>query len=174
MTLSTPVKVIAFAGLALILGAGGLLVLTSHGTSSPSVVPPVHHPAKVIHVAVPVKPTQLARHAAKPKLVLNQDLPRQVAHKLRLSREVVAFVYTGASVSDRALLVQARTGAHTASVPFVPLDITDEQTAVAVHGWAATSADPVVLVVKRPGKIVFQLQGPTDSNTVAQAAASAR
>jgi len=70
--------------------------------------------------------------------------------------------------------VQARTGAHTASVPFVPLDITDEQTAVAVHGWAATSADPVVLVVKRPGKIVFQLQGPTDSNTVAQAAASAR
>jgi hypothetical protein len=176
MTLSTPVKVIALAGLALILGAGGLLVLSSHHASSPAAVPPAHRaavPAKVVHISAPTRPV-VHHAAAKPRLVLDQDLPAPVAKKLRLSREVVAFVYTGASISDRALLTQVRTGAHAAGIPFVPLNVTDESTAVAVHGWAATSADPVTLVVKRPGKIVFQLQGPTDSQAIAQAAASAR
>jgi hypothetical protein len=171
MTLSTPVKVVALAGLALMLGAAGLLLLSSHGSSSPSAV---HHAtaARTIHITTP------ARHApvvkAKPKLVLDPSLPPAVARKLHLSHEAVVFAYTGASASDRALLTQVREGAHSAGVPFVPLNVTDEKTAVAVHGWADTSADPVTLVVKRPGTILFQVQGLTDSQAVAQAAASAR
>jgi len=175
MTLSTPVKVIALAGLAVILAGIGFLLLASRPTTSSISVPPVKHAAaKVARIAPPTRPPAVHHVAARPKLVLDPSLPPAVAHKLRLSREVVAFVYTGASVNDRALLQQVHKGARDAGVAFVALNVTDEPTAAAVYGWAATSADPNTLVVKRPGKIVFQLEGPTDSQAVAQAAASAR
>jgi hypothetical protein len=177
MTLSTPIKVAALAGLALILGAAALLLLTSKGSSSANAGPAIKHgaAAKVISINATVKPP--VRHVVrptKPKVEVDPRLPSAVAHKLMLSRTLVAFVYTGASASDRALLVQARQGAHAAGVPFVPLNVTNEATAVAVQGWTNSSADPAVIVVKRPGKIVFQLTGLTDSQTVAQAAASVK
>jgi len=172
MTLSTPVKVLALAGVALILASAGGLMLASRSSSSPTPVV-VQHPAptKVVHVASPVKPKPAVHVHHRTPLALDPDLPAPVARKLHLSRETVAFVYTGASASDRALLVQVRAGAHAAGVPFVALNVTDEKTAVAVRGWTSSSEDPVVLVVERPGKIVFQLEGPTDTQTVAQAAA---
>jgi hypothetical protein len=175
MTLSTPIKVVALVGLGLILGAAGLMLMASKskGSSSPAAVVKAT-PTKVVHIT---RPTSRVRHIArpaKPKLVLDASLPKAVAHKLMLSHRVVAFVYTGASATDRALLVQARQGAHAAGVPFVPLNITGEATAVAVHGWTKSADDPAVIIVKRPGKIVFELTGPTDSQTVAQAAASAK
>jgi hypothetical protein len=178
MTLSTPIKVVALVGLALILGAAGLMLLASNKGATSSAAPPAQHTAvtKVVHIGTPaVRPAvHHAARPAKPKLVLDPTLPTGVAHKLMLSHELVAFVYTGASASDRALLMQARQGAHDARVPFVPLNVTDEKTADAVHIWTGSAVDPAVLVVKRPGKIVFQLTGPTDSQTVAQAAASAK
>ena len=170
MTLSTPVKVLALAGLALILGAGGVVMLVAHpshkAAPTPSAVIPVVH--VVTHHTVAPKP------APKPKLQLDPNLPTPVRQKLQLSRETVAYVYTGASAADRALLTQVRKGAHAAGVPFVALNVTNEKLAESVFGWTATTADPIVLVVRRPGKIVFQLAGLTDSQTVAQAAASAR
>jgi hypothetical protein len=173
MTLSTPVKVVALAGLALILGGVSFVLFASKPTSSSIWVPPVKHvTTTVVKSAQSVRPVH--HTTPRPTLVLDPSLPPAVAHKLRRSREVVAFVYTGASVTDRALLQQVRKGAHAAGVPFVGLNVTDEPTAAAVHGWAATSADPLTLVVRRPGKIVFQLEGPTDSQPVAQAAAAAR
>jgi hypothetical protein len=170
MTLSTPIKVLALAGLALILAVGGVVMLVVR--PSHTAAPVVQVPVKVIKVSAPA--THHAARPAKPKILLEDGLPAAVHQKLLLSREIVAYVYTGASIADRSLLAQVRQGAHAAGVPFVALNVTNEKVAESVFGWAATTADPAVLVVRRPGKVVFQLAGPTDSQTVAQAAASAR
>ena len=173
MTLTTPVKVIALAGLALILAAGGVVTLVARPAPSaaPIVVPPVRHAVvKVVKVAAAPKP----HVPAKPRIVLDPSLPAPVRQKLMLSRETVAYVYTGASAADRAMLMQVRQGAHAAGVPFVPLNVTDEKLAESVFTWASTTDDPVVLVVRRPGKLEDDLAGLTDSKTVAQAAVSAR
>jgi hypothetical protein len=170
MTLSTPVKVIALAGLALVLGAGGLLLLTSKSGKSGAATAATAPPVKVVHIAAPAHHVR----SAKPKLQLDPSLPTAVRSKLLLSHRVVAFVYTGASSYERGLLTEARAGAHAAHVPFVALDVTNEHVADQVIAWASSSADPNVLIAVRPGRIAFQLQGPTDRETVAQAAAAAR
>jgi hypothetical protein len=169
MTLSTPIKIVALAGLALVLGGAGILFLVSrHGTST--TVPPVQHaPAAasvVVHIA---QKTQPAKHKA---LELNPALPSSVAAKLQHSHKIVAFVYTAASASDRALL--ARAGAHSAHVPFVALDVTNERTAEAVYTWLGSAADPAMVVVKRPGTLAFSSNGALDRSIVEQAAAEAR
>ncbi|HEV2592931.1 MAG TPA: hypothetical protein VGU02_13675 [Gaiellaceae bacterium] len=168
MTLSTPVKVIALAGLALFLGAGGvLMVVTRHSTPAAPTPPAV---VKVVQVSAPT------HHAApaRPKLRLDPSVPHAVIAKLQRSREVVAFVYTGVSGADRAQLADVRAGAREAHVPFVALDVTKERMADEVFAWTSSSADPNVLVVKRPGTIAFERAGLVDRQTVAQAAASAR
>jgi hypothetical protein len=172
MTLSTPVKVIALAGLAVILAAGGFLTLAAkhgHAAATPATVAA---PPKVITVSTNV----VTHHAApaKPKLQLDPSLPAPVRAKLQHSKTVVAFVYTSLAASDRAELADVRAGAHQAHVPFVALDVTHERIADAVYTWTQSAADPQVLVVKRPGTIAFQVAGLTDQQTIAQAAANIR
>jgi hypothetical protein len=168
LTLSTPLKIVALAGLALVLGAAGVFALTARGGSSSSSTPP----AATVEV-VPVTPAQTTT-PAKPKLVLDPGLPAPVSHALRSSKEVVAFVYSPASAIDRALLAEVRAGARAAKVGFVALNVQKEPIAAAVYGWSSSAADPAVLVVRRPGKVVYSVNGPTDRDSVAQAASSAR
>jgi hypothetical protein len=144
-----------------------LLLASKHGTPAAATVP-----LQVVHVKAPV-----VHHAARPvqpRLQLDPNLPTAVRQKLERTREVVAFVYTGASADDRALLQEARAGARAARVAFVPLNVMDERVAESVFGWASSTADPQVIVVRRPGTIVFQTENPVDRDTVAQAAAGAR
>ena len=170
MTLSTPVKVIALAGLALVLGAGGIVMLTAkHSSPAAQASTP---PAKVVTVSVAT--THHAVRPAKPKLQLDPSLPSLVRAKLEHSKKVVAFVYTGLAADDRAELVAVRAGAHDAHVPFVALDVTRETIADQVYSWTSSTTDPNVLVVTRPGTIVFQVGGLTDRQTVASAAATAK
>jgi hypothetical protein len=168
MTLSTPVKIVVLAALAVALGLGGLLLLTHKGGSSPSTlaVPPVHHVA--VH----------ARAAAKPRpapISLAGGLPPALHHALLMSREVVAVVYSSNVATDRAVLTAARAGAHAARVGFVSLNVFDNRTATAVSAWTSNIATPTVYVVQRPGNSpVYSIVGPTDPDTVAQAALAAR
>jgi hypothetical protein len=171
MTLSTPVKVIALAGLALILGMGGVVLLLGHKHPAKA---PSQTPAPVQVIKVTPTTTHHVSRPVKPKLRLDPSLPAAVHAKLVLSREVVAFVYTGASARDRAQLSEVRAGAHAARVPFVALDVSNEQVASSVFPWLSSSADPQTVVVRRPGKVSFQLAGLTDRQTVAQAALDAR
>jgi hypothetical protein len=168
MTLSNPVKIVALAALALALGAAGVFTLVARGGSSS---PPSTPPAVVKVIPVASSHTTPLAHP-KPKLVLDPNLPAPVSHGLRLSKEVVAFVYSPASATDRALLAEVRAGAHAAKVGFVALDVQKESVAAAVYGWSSSTADPAVLVVRRPGKVVFSLNGPTDRDSVAAAAAA--
>lgn len=173
MTLSTPLKVLGLAALALALaGAGAVTLLLGHARkghhAAPAVTPTTVHP--VAPRAKPVTP------AAPPKPVIRLDagLPAPLHAALLRSREVVAFLYVPTSPDDRALLAQVRSGAHDARVGFVALNANDEQVAEAAFSWARSSAVPATFVVRRPGTTVFQIQGLTDRTAVAQAAASAR
>jgi len=171
MTLSTPVKIAALAALALALGAAGVVLLLGGAHKAPAAAPIAKPAVQVVHVHT-AAPHRVAR--VKPTLKLDPNLPAPLHHALELSREVVAFVYSTSSAGDAALLSQVRAGASQAHVGFVPLDVQSESVAASVFSWSRSAADPVVMVVRRPGTIVFTLAGATDSAAVAQAAASAR
>ena len=167
MTLSTPLKVLGLAALALALaGAGVVTLLLGHARHTHHAAPPVVTPTTV-HPVTPAAPP-------KPAIQLRGDLPAPLHAALLRSREVVAFLYVPSSPDDRALLAQVRGGAHDARVGFVALNVHDPQVAEAAFAWAGSSAVPATFVVRRPGTAVFQIQGLTDRVAVAQAAASAK
>ncbi|HVU76455.1 MAG TPA: hypothetical protein VHC67_02650 [Gaiellaceae bacterium] len=171
MTLSTPLKVLGLAALALALAGAGVVTLllghTKHGTTpAPAVTPTTVHRA----APSPAKPVA----PPKPAIHLVAGLPAPLHAALLRSKEVVAFVYVPTSPDDRTLLAQVKKGAHDARVGFVALNAHDEKVAEAVFSWARSSAVPATYVVRRPGNAVFELQGLTDRIAVAQAAASAR
>lgn len=173
MTLSTPLKVLGLAALALALaGAGVVSLLLGHArpwhhSAATTVTPPAAH-----HTATPKPVTPAA--PPKPVIQLAAGLPAPLHAALLRSREVVAFLYVPSSPDDRALLAQVRGAAHDAHVGFVALNVHDPQVAEAAFSWARSSAAPATFVVRRPGNAVFSIQGLTDRTAVAQAAASAK
>lgn len=170
MTLSTPVKIVALAALALLLGMGGLLALSAarhKGTPAAIASPPRVAPAKL----------QVRVVVTKPHRTLAQrfpGVPTVVARALAQRPTVVVVVYSSAVASDRSVLEAARAGAHAAHAGFVAADVSLEPIAAGVATWSGSPAVPAVGVVRRPGKVVWQVSGPTDRQTVAQAVTSAR
>jgi hypothetical protein len=166
MTLSTPIKIVALAGLALVLGLGGLvLVMGGNASSSNVVVTPPAAPQRTQHA----KPA-----AHKPVLHLDANLPSAVRQALERHPAAVVVVYSSRSVGDAAVLAAARSGAHAAHIGFVAANVAREPVAAAMAAWTSSVMDPAVLIVHRPGTVVLTLGGPTDSVSVAQAATSAR
>ena len=171
MTLSTPLKVLGLAALALALaGAGVVTVLLGHVRHTHHATPTVT--PTTVHTTAPKPATPAA--PPKPVIHLTAGLPAPLHAALLRSREVVAFLYVPTSPDDRALLAQVRNGAHDAHVGFVALNAHDAQVAEAAFSWAGSSAVPATFVVRRPGNSVFSIQGLTDRTAVAQAAASAK
>lgn len=174
MTLSTPVKIVALAGLALILGMGGVLLLLGHHSSPAAAAPPAPRPVThVVHVAPAPKPKPVAK--PKPHWQVPAGTPKPVAAALDKVPAIVAVVYSSRIPADRALLAEARAGARKAHALTVPLDIARPKVAemMAVSSWGQATA-PAVFVIRRPGRVVFTVSGLTDRTTVAQAALTAR
>jgi hypothetical protein len=164
MTLSMPVKIVALAALALVLGLGGVVLLTSHPASSKNNVatPPAVYVVK--HTAV----------VHKPVVQLDANLPLILRPVLEKHATAVVAIYSSRIAGDRAMLAAARAGAREAHVGFLAANVAIEKIAVGVATWSDVARDPVVIVVRRPGKVVFAVSGLTDDATIAQAAASAR
>lgn len=168
MTLSTPVKIVALAGLAIVLGLAGVLLLVSgHGTPAAVAVAP-------LHVTHPFKPAAPAPHRARTPVRIDAGVPLIVARVLERKPVAVVVVYSSKNAGDRAVLAEARAGARVTHAGFVAADVANNAIAAAVATWSPTVADPAVGVVRRPGKVVFLVSGPTDRETVAQAVVSAR
>jgi len=161
VTLSTPIKVVALAGLVCILGALGLLALAARrhvATTAPLALPDVHHPAPgPVH----------------PRLVLDQGLPAPLHRALERSRSVVAVLVSPGVPADRATLAGARAGAHEAKLPLVILNVSQDTVAEKLATWLPGVGDPAVVVVRRPGVAVATLRGWVDAPMVAQVAAEA-
>lgn len=171
MTVSTPVKVVALAALALVLGLGGVVLLFGKHSSSPSAAAAVTPPAVKAHFTVKVAPRPKPQ---KPAVHLLPGLPAVVKSALLKRPVAVVAIFSPKTASDRALLAAARAGAHQAHAAFVAANVSVESIASGVATWSEVARDPAVIVVRRPGKVVFAISGPTDSATVAQAALTSR
>jgi hypothetical protein len=163
MTLSTPVKVVALAGLCCALGLAGLLALGAarHRSTSPS-------------ETVVTQPPAPRTAAPRPKLQLTPGLPAPLHRALEQSRTVVAVLYAPRVKRDVEVLAAGLQGSHDANVAFAALDVTRRSVALTLAAWRPQAADPAVLVVRRPGVVVTELDGWSDRAMVAQAAADAR
>lgn len=182
MTVSTPVKIVALAGLAIALGLGGVaLLLKGHAKASGGTVtpPPVtHHAASAAPAArVPapahaaVKATTQATPKPKPAVKLDPSLPPFIRQALLHHPVAVVAVYSSKDAVDRSVLAEARAGAHTAGAGFAAANVALEAVAAELATWStADVADPAVLVLERPGRVVFSLTGAVDREMVAQAA----
>ncbi len=169
MTLSTPVKIVALAGLALVLGLGGIVLLFGKHSPSPSAAAAVTPPAAKAHFTVKVAPKP-----HKPVVHLLPGLPSVLRSALEKRQVAVVAIFSSKNTSDRSLLAEARAGAHQAHAAFVAANVALEDVALGVATWSHNPASPAVIVVRRPGKVVFAVSGPTDSATVAQAALTSR
>jgi hypothetical protein len=163
MTLSTPVKVVALAGLCCALGLAGLLALAAahHRSTSPSLTI-VTHPAAPHHAA------------PRPRIQLVAGLPAPLHRALEQSRTVVAVLYAPHVRRDVEVLAAGLQGSQDAHVGFAALDVSRRAVALDLATWQPQAADPAVLVVRRPGVVVTELDGWSDRAMVAQAAANAR
>jgi hypothetical protein len=169
--LSTPIKVVALAGLLVALLAGAFATMTvlrgqqhsANGVQSPSARP-----------STSLKFSQTPKKAAAQPIVIDANLPAPLRHSLRSSREVVAVVVSPGVPGDQDAVQQARAGASAAHVGFTVLDVTRAPIASALSIWAPEAVDPTVLVVKRPGNVAVELDGYADQDMVAQAALNAK
>jgi hypothetical protein len=139
------------------------LVLKKHAPAAIR-IPPPHH----------VVPTTHTRKHAKPVIKIDPSLPPALRTALRRHPVVVAVLYASRAPGDGAALKAARAGAHDAHAGFAVLDVSKEKIAQAVALKLPGTADPSVVVVRRPGKITVLLPGYADSDAVAEAVHNAR
>jgi hypothetical protein len=165
MTLSTPVKIVALAALALALGLAGVMMLSKKGSAAATVAPPVvHHTAAVAQSPAATKPKP-ARH----KIVLSPGLPSVVRAGLERRANAVVVIYSSRVPADRAMRAEAAAAARMTHSAFVAANVAINGIAAAVAGWSASVKDPAVIVIRRPGRILFGATGLTDRQTLAQA-----
>ena len=163
MSLSRPTKIVALAGLALVLAIGGLSTfLLARRSTSRSLPVALHR----------VKPESRARRTSLPRLDANLPAPMRAA--LERSAVVVAVLDAPGIAGDAGAVAEARSGAKAAHVGFAVLNVRDEAVAAALAEQAPNATDPAVLVVRRPGTVAVELDGFADSETVAQAAVDVR
>jgi hypothetical protein len=172
--LSTPIKVVALAGLLVALLAGAFASITvmrgrQHTVTGVQVQPQTHS----ARPSTTLKFSQAPKKVLRPVLI-DANLPAPLRHALRSSREVVAVVTSPGVPGDLDAVREARAGATAAHVGFTVLDVTRAPIASALAAWAPQAVDPTVLIVKRPGTVAVELGGYADQDMVAQAALNAR
>ena len=193
-TLSPPIR---YAALLALLGAvliGGGMTMLGHG-ESPVAAPKVikHHPfgpgAKKQATVAPKKHSAKAPKAkatptvpAAPKAAVQPSaviaalaagLPNVIATALGQHRTVVVSLYNPYSEVDGIAFAEARAGAKSAGVGFVPLNVLSEAQVGKLTQMLGLLPDPGLLVYIRPGTLVARISGFADKETVAQAAQNA-
>ena len=130
---------------------------------TPKVVPPVRHVAK------PAAPK------APPSPVGKNGLPNALNAALRSHAIVVVSLFDPQSSTDAVSYAEAKAGAVEARVGFLGVSLLDSTTAGALTtslpGGGLLPA-PGVLIYRRPGTLVERIDGFTDRDVVAQAAAA--
>ena len=194
LSLSPPIR---YAALAALLGAlllGGGMAMLGHGKTSvaaPHVIK--HHPfGPGVNKKVTVAPKKHSTKAAKAKAMptvpvapkaaaqpsfviaaLAAGLPNAIATALGRHQTVVVSLYNPYSEVDGIAFAEARAGAKSAGVGFVPLNVLSEAQVGKLTQMLGLLPDPGLLVYIRPGTLVARIGGFADKETVAQAAQNA-
>lgn len=171
MTISPPVRILALVGILAALGIGLFTVLAlDHKSAAPTTV---STPLHVVHHTTTVPVT----HTVRPRVVapaVDQGLPQALRQALVASPVAVAVLYAPDVTAEAGSVNAARAGAQAAGVGFAALDVRDPRTAEAVANAFPGVGDPAVLIVRRSGTVVLELDGVEDATTVAQAALQGR
>lgn len=101
-------------------------------------------------------------------------LPVVLAQTLAKHPVTVVTLFDPAAAIDELALAEARAGAASAGVGFLALNIRSEPQVRPLAQLLGVLRSPAVLVYERPNTLFVRLDGFTDRETVAQAAANAR
>jgi len=146
------------------------------GANKKAAVAPKKHSTKAAKAkATPIVP--VARKApSQPSFViaaLAAGLPNAIATALGRHQTVVVSLYNPYSEVDGIAFAEARAGAKSAGVGFVPLNVLSEAQVGKLTQMLGLLPDPGLLVYIRPGTLVARIGGFADKETVAQAAQNA-
>ena len=171
--LSQTTKILILVALAIVAAGAGLFLL-EQGTSGSKSATTAPLSSSHSHARAPLHAHATPVHQATVASTLASGLPGPLRSALMHSKLVVAVVYTPGDPIDAAVLAQVRAGAKKQHVKVVTLDVRKDAVAAATANLMKQPVEPAVLVTKRPGTIVVELNGYTDSGAVAQAIADAR
>ena len=192
LTVSRPIKILALvAVVAAVAGIAMLMLKPKPSASAPVVITKAPTPATATPAAPRHRATTAAKakaaapthrapvhkvvHAAKLPAVGKNGLPTAIDRALESHRIVVVSVFDSQSATDAISYAEAKSGAADARVGFVGINLLDNPLAAALTsalpGGGLLPA-PGVLIYRRPGVLVERLDGFTDRDVVAQAAAA--
>jgi len=192
MTVSRPIKIFALVAVIAAAGGASMLALKPKQAAAPPVL--VSKPAaptttiataphRTATTAATTKPATPAHRPAKPKAtqtpkapaVAKNGLPAVIDEAFRSHRIVVVSVFDPQSATDAISYAEAKAGASDARVGFVGISLLDSPLSSALTsampGGGLLPA-PGVLIYRRPGTLVQRIDGFTDRDVVAQAAAA--
>jgi hypothetical protein len=122
---------------------------------------------------VPATPPP-AHTAPKGDPVDSHGLPTVLAQAMRKHRVTVVALYDPQAAIDQMALAEARAGAASAHAGFVALNIRSEPQVRPLAQLLGVLESPSILVYERPNTLFVRVDGFSDRQTVAQAAANAR
>lgn len=172
MSIDAPTRIVVLLAVLLACGAAAVaLLVVGHSRSTPHAAPAAakvatHRASTITHRAAttPAKP-------AKPTLL--PGLPKPIAYALARHPVVVVGLYEHRT-GDSTALAEARAGAALAHTTFISLDVLLPRYAGSIADFTGSLAEPGIVVVRRPGRIVSRLDGYQDRQVVFQAAHDAR
>jgi hypothetical protein len=125
-------------------------------------------------VVVPTAPVRKPVEPPKGDPVDANGLPLILARTLAKHRITVVALYDPAAAIDAMALAEARAGAAEVKAGFLALSIRSEPHVRPLAQLLGVLESPSVLVYERPNTLFVQLNGFSDRETIAQAAANAR
>jgi hypothetical protein len=125
-------------------------------------------------VAVPTAPVRKPVEAPKGDPVDANGLPLVLARTLAKHPVTVVALYDPAAAIDAMALAEARAGAAEVKAGFLALSIRSEPHVRPLAQLLGVLESPSVLVYERPNTLFVRLNGFSDRETIAQAAANAR
>jgi hypothetical protein len=195
LTVSRPIKIFALVAVIAAVAGVSMLALKPKQAAAPPVVvtkaaaptttvaataTAPHRTATTSAKAKPAAAThrsaaKKAAPAAKLPAVAKNGLPMAIDLALHAHRIVVVSVFDPQSATDAISFAEAKSGASDARVGFVGISLLDSTVAAALTsampGGGLLPA-PGVLIYRRPGILVQRIDGFTDRDVVAQAAAA--
>lgn len=167
--------------------AAGKTDATAAATTKPVAAavakPKVHVKVKVTVPATAAVKTAatkhaVAKHVVKPAVVkhvaakLPNGTPNTIASLLATHAVVVVLLYNPHSKVDYYSLNEAQLGASQANAGFLAVDVLDQRQAAPFTRAYGVLQDPTVMFFVHPGRLVQQLIGFADHETVLQAASN--
>ena len=192
LTISRPIQIFALVAMIAAVAGGAMLMMKPKHAAAPPVVV-----AKPATAGVASKPAGSRRKAApqvaKPAAKTSVSLPTVIAVKrpvrvvganglpltinaaLKKHAIVIVSVFDPESATDAISYAEAKAGASSARVGFVGISLLDNSLAAALTSALPSGGllpAPGLLIYRRPGTLVQRIDGFTDRDAVAQAAAA--